>query len=98
MIFEAYQRQGEELKTTLEQLQKNESLIGSLQDQLTALAGQTNVDKELLNAQLKQMNLNLMVRNEECQAMLYNIQYVTIRNTTTKILPTFFCPVQTNYL
>jgi len=81
VIFEAYQRQGEELKTTLEQLQKNEALIGSLQEQMSALSGQTKVDKELLDAQLKRVHSDLMVRNEECHAMIHNIQYVTTTNT-----------------
>jgi len=57
------QRQGEELKATVGQLQKKE-------------AGQTDVKEELLGAQLQQMHSNMAVRNEECHAMIHNIQYV----------------------
>lgn len=75
VVFEAYQRQEEELKATLERLQQNEALISSLQEQMSALTDQTIDDKELLNTQLKQMQSSLITRNQECEAMIHNLQY-----------------------
>ena len=83
MVFEAYQRQEEELKATLERLQQNEALISSLQEQMSALTDQTIDDKELLNTQLKQMQSSLITRNQECEAMIHNLQYVTHFNVLT---------------
>ena len=75
-LLQAYQQQQEQLKAVLDQLADNEKLIGSLQVQLSSLTGRNQEERQSLDAQLQQMELSLMTRNEECEGLVNEIRSV----------------------
>ena len=67
------------MKSALDQLGENEQLICSLQSQLTSLTGRNQEERQSLDAQLRQMELALLTRNEECEGLVNEIRSVNFR-------------------
>lgn len=74
--MQAFQQQQLQLTEALERLKENETLIRSLQDQLGAISNRTREERGELDSQLRQLQLSLMTRNEECEGFVNELRSV----------------------
>lgn len=75
-LLQAYQQQQEQLTSALDRLRDNEVLIRSLQEQLSDLTGKNREERQALDAQLRQLELSLVTRNEECEGLVNELRSV----------------------
>lgn len=83
--MQAFQQQQQQLTEALERLKDNETLIRSLQDQLGAISDRTREERGELDAQLRQLKLSLMTRNEECEGFVNELRTVIKTNLISQI-------------
>ena len=83
--MQAFQQQQQQLTEALERLKDNETLIRSLQDQLGAISDRTREERGELDAQLRQLKLSLMTRNEECEGFVNELRTVIKTNLIFQI-------------